>query len=49
MYTGHAESTIQWKEGDSSGSETSRQEEDSHSESKPSPNPAVHFMVGGEM
>ncbi|XP_044254508.1 stromal interaction molecule homolog isoform X2 [Tribolium madens] len=48
-HQGHSESTAHhsWKEGDSSGSETSRQEEDSHSESKPTP--GVHFMVGGEI
>ncbi|EFA02431.1 stromal interaction molecule homolog isoform X2 [Tribolium castaneum] len=48
-HQGHSEGTAlhSWKEGDSSGSETSRQEEDSHSESKPTP--GVHFMVGGEI
>jgi hypothetical protein len=50
-HQGYSESTAlhSWKEGDSSGSETSRQEEDSHSESRPLPQSGVHFMVGGEI
>ncbi|KAJ3658098.1 hypothetical protein Zmor_009857 [Zophobas morio] len=48
-HQGYSESAAHhsWKEGDSSGSETSRQEDDQHSESKPQS--AVHFMVGGEI
>ncbi|RZB94454.1 stromal interaction molecule -like [Asbolus verrucosus] len=48
-YTETSTAHHSWKEGDSSGSEASRQEEDSHSESKPAPQSSVHFMVGGEI
>lgn len=38
-----------WKEGDSSGSEISRQDEESASIAADNKSPSVQFLVGGEL